>query len=189
MGFRRGLVLGLAGYVVLFAVLVTVPFWFTGTGRGSAVQAAVLMTALPAGVAIAAPIGGHLAHAAARSTAVAGLLVAGFGAAALTARPHAAGLVVVLVLVGVGLGLLTPSNTTALMRPVAAPLAGSASGLINMTRGLGTALGTGLSALAVGAGRHPDRALVTVAAALCLASVAAATLGRSPAQRRGRMDR
>lgn len=179
--FVRGLALGLAGFVVLFGVLVEVPFWLTGTHRASAAHASLLLTGLPVGVALAAPWSGRLAHRAPARTATAGLLLAGLATAVLALRPAPVVLVGALVLLGAGLGLFNPANTTALMRRVPAPLAGSASGLLNLTRGLGTAAGTGLAALDVVGGRGADAALTVVVGVLCVTAVAAATLGlRSP---------
>ena len=185
--FVRGLGVGLAGFVVLFGVMVEVPFWLTSTHRATAAHASLLLTGLPVGVALAAPWSGRLAQRAPARTATAGLILAGLAAAALALRPSPAALVVVLVLLGAGLGLFNPANTTALMHRVPAPVAGSASGLLNMTRGLGTAAGTGLAALAVTTGRGADGALTLVVGVLCVASVAAATLGRAPITAGGRM--
>ena len=175
--FVRGLALGLAGFVVLFGVLVEVPFWLTETHRATAAHASLLLTGLPVGVALAAPWSGRLAQRAPARTATAGLLLGGLATAALAFRPAPPVLVAALVLLGAGLGLFNPANTAAIMRRVPAPLAGSASGLVNMTRGLGTAAGTGLAALAVVGGRGADGALTLVVGVLCVTSVAAATLG------------
>ncbi|HVU72361.1 MAG TPA: MFS transporter [Mycobacteriales bacterium] len=183
----RGLVLGLAGFVVLFGVMVAVPFWLTGSGRASAAHASLLLTGLPVGVALAAPWSGRLAQRAAARTADAGLLLSALAVAALALRPPSLLLVGVLVLLGLGLGLFNPANTTAVMSRVSASQAGSASGLLNLVRGLGTALGTGLAASAAGLGGSAGRTFVPVVGALCVTAVAAATLGRAAVARGGRM--
>jgi MFS family permease len=49
--------------------------------------------------------------------------------------------------VGVGLGLFTPPNNAAIMGSVPQGQSGLASGVLNMTRGMGTALGLALTGL------------------------------------------
>jgi hypothetical protein len=49
--------------------------------------------------------------------------------------------------VGVGLGLFTPPNNAAIMGSVPQEQSGLASGVLNMTRGMGTALGLALTGL------------------------------------------
>jgi MFS family permease len=62
-------------------------------------------------------------------------------------RPGTSGLLVLLALTGVGMGLFTSPNNAAIMGSVPGSEAGMASGLLNMTRGLGTALGLALTGL------------------------------------------
>jgi MFS family permease len=54
---------------------------------------------------------------------------------------------VLLGLLGIGLGVYIPANNAAIMAKVPAEQAARAGGLINMTRGLGTAIGVALVAL------------------------------------------
>ncbi len=49
-----------------------------------------------------------------------------------------------------GLGLFIPPNNTAIMSTAPRSQAGTASGVLNMTRGLGTALGLALTGLVFG---------------------------------------
>jgi MFS family permease len=60
------------------------------------------------------------------------------------------------VLAGVGLGLFTPANNAAIMAAAPTAHAGSAGGVLNMTRGVGTSLGVAVTALvfAGAAGGH-----------------------------------
>jgi MFS family permease len=55
------------------------------------------------------------------------------------------GLLVGLALAGVGLGAFTPANNAAVMSASPAGHTGVVSGMLNMTRGLGTALGVALT--------------------------------------------
>lgn len=56
-------------------------------------------------------------------------------------------MIVELALLGVGLGLFTPANNAAVRGAVPRVQSGAASGILNMTRGLGTSLGLSLTGL------------------------------------------
>ena len=56
-------------------------------------------------------------------------------------------MVVLLAVIGVGLGLFTSPNNAAIMGSVPAHQAGMASGILNMSRGMGTALGLAVTGL------------------------------------------
>ena len=62
-------------------------------------------------------------------------------------RPPTLGFLVLLAVIGIGLGCFTPPNNASIMGSVPDRQAGLASGVLNMTRGMGTALGLALSAL------------------------------------------
>ena len=62
-------------------------------------------------------------------------------------RPTTPGFLALLALVGVGLGCFTPPNNASIMGSVPEQQSGLASGVLNMTRGMGTALGLALTAL------------------------------------------
>jgi hypothetical protein len=74
------------------------------------------------------------------------------------------------VVLGLGLGAFTPANNTLVMGAIPARAAGTGGGLVNMTRGLGTALGVALVTLTLSL--VPDRASAARAATLLLAVVA-----------------
>jgi EmrB/QacA subfamily drug resistance transporter len=147
-GLPRGLVAALCGYAVLFGTLVVVPLFLTRVHHLAPIAVGLLVASLPAGIGIAAPIAGRLADQAPTRVARSGLLlaiVALLGLAAL--RPTGVALVILLGVVGLGLGCFTPANNRSLM--IAAPpgTSGAVAGLLNMTRGLGTAVGTGVAVL------------------------------------------
>jgi hypothetical protein len=71
----------------------------------------------------------------------AGLVVAG------VVRPPTPGLLALLAAIGVGLGLFTSPNNAAIMGAAPEQQAGMASGVLNMSRGMGTALGLALTGL------------------------------------------
>ncbi|MEU6772245.1 MFS transporter [Streptomyces sp. NPDC046759] len=146
-----GLVGALSGYLVLFGPLVLVPVVLTARGS-SDLTAGLVLTALPAGFALAATGGDRLlprglpdrtrclAGAGVFTLAVAGLLVAPLTIGALLP---------VLALTGLGLGMFTPANNAMIMGSIPARSSGTGGGLVNMTRGQGTALGVALVTLAL----------------------------------------
>ncbi len=146
-----GLVGALSGYLVLFGPLMLVPVVLTAQGS-SALTAGLALTALPAGFALAATAGDRLLP---RGLTDRGRCLIGAGAftlavAALLVVPLTIGaLVPVLALAGLGLGIFTPANNAMIMGAIPARSSGTGGGLVNMTRGLGTALGVALVTLAL----------------------------------------
>lgn len=144
-----GLIGAMSGYLALFGPLVLIPVVFDRHGL-SVIAAGAVLTALPAGFALAATMGDRLLpsewsdHRRARVGAL-----AAFGALiALAFVPMTpAGLPVPLLALGLALGLFTPANNTLVMRAIPIRSAGSGGGLVNMARGLGTALGVALVTL------------------------------------------
>ena len=89
-------------------------------------------------------------------------------------------LVVELAAVGLGLGAFTPANNAAIMDAAPAEQTGMAGGMLNMTRGIGTATGVALAGLVLSiaashaGATHPHPASTGfAAAATMLAGVAA----------------
>ena len=96
--------------------------------------------------------------------------------------------VALLGLLGVGLGIYTPANNAEIMASVPARDAAAAGGMVNMTRGIGTALGVAVVSLGLHAGtflRQPDAGLTLSMAALA----AVALVGVWCGQRGGRPTR
>ncbi|WP_407343322.1 MFS transporter [Pengzhenrongella phosphoraccumulans] len=176
-----GLLGALSSYLVLFGPLVLVPIVLTAAGS-SELHAGLVLTALPAGFALAATTGARLLPTGwsnrRRASFGATLALASLGA--LIAVPlTATWLIPLLGILGVALGIFTPANNTVVMLAIPAGAAGTGGGLLNMTRSLGTALGVALVTLALhlrpdGAGPldGPRAAvtLLTLAAAVMLLS-------------------
>jgi len=168
----RGLLGASGGYLVLFGPLVLIPLVLVGRGM-SALHAGLILTALPAGFALAASGAGAALPrqwndhrrcalgAAACTCALAAMLLTPLTPAALV------GLLAVL---GLGLGVYTPANNAMIMGAIPARSSGAGGGLINMTRGLGTALGVALVTLAL------HLATGTTGARLALAGLTVASL-------------
>lgn len=144
-----GLAGALGGYLVLFGPLVLVPVELTARGVGLA-QAGLVLTALPAGFAAAAVLGDRILPSrwSDRRRALTGAAAALAAATGLAVAPMAgAWLVPLLALLGLGLGAFTPANNAMVMSAIPGSRAGMGGGLVNMTRGLGTALGVALVTL------------------------------------------
>ncbi|MFC5720689.1 MFS transporter [Streptomyces gamaensis] len=183
----QGLLGALCGYLVLFGPLVLVPLVLTLRGA-STLTAGLVLTALPAGFALAATCEDKVLPRALpeRARCLAGALgCAGALAAMLAAPLTAAWTAPLLALLGLGLGLFTPANNALVMGAMPAGAAGTGGSLVNMARGLGTALGVALVALALYlGGAHGDR--LAVLTLLGAALLAAGTTLRRPGRRAAR---
>ncbi len=145
-----GLLGALGGYLVLFGPLVLVPVVLADVGV-AAQHAGLVLTALPAGFALAATAGGRL-HALGndRRRHQIGALVAAAALAVLAVAPlHLPVLAAALAVVGLGLGVFTPANNAMIMAAIPARTSATGGGLVNLARGLGTALGVALPILAL----------------------------------------
>ena len=107
-----------------------------------------------------APFAGRLAdRLGARPLTVGGMSLVAIGLFALGAlRPATPGFLALLALIGIGLGCFTPPNNASIMGSVPEQQSGLASGVLNMTRGMGTALGLALTGLVfdLAGGTSPD---------------------------------
>ncbi|GAA5200283.1 DHA2 family efflux MFS transporter permease subunit [Rugosimonospora acidiphila] len=187
-GVAPGLGGALCGYMVLFGPLVLFPQTLTARGD-SALHAGLLLTALPAGFGLAAATADRLLPGgwSDRRRCVAGGLVATVSGAALAASVPVPVTVLLLGLLGIGLGVYIPANNAAIMAAIPNRLAATAGGMVNMTRGLGTALGVTAVALALHLGQAtadpgldtPLTMLILAACAL-LATLAGRAAGRAP---------
>ncbi|MGH9006216.1 MAG: MFS transporter [Acidimicrobiales bacterium] len=151
--FSAGVASGMLSYLVLFGVMFAVPFLLEQGARTSASRAGLILSILPLSLGAAAVLAGRLvdragsrwlAPAAMASVAAALGLLGAF-------HPTGAGLDAGLAVIGAGLGLFTPANNTAIMQSVPRSQSGVASGVLAMTRGLGTSLGLALGGLVLGA--------------------------------------
>ena len=187
-----GLAGALAAYLVLFGPLVLYPQTLTGQGDG-ALRAGLLLTALPAGFGLAAVGADRMLPAVwsdQRRSLAGGLLAAVAAAAAAVAGPgSAAATVALLGLLGLGLGIYIPANNNVIMTAIPGSRAATGGGLVNMTRGLGTALGVAVVTLALhltaGYG-HPGAGFPLSMAVLAAVALLAALADRiSPPTRTG----
>jgi MFS family permease len=112
------------------------------------------------------------------------MLLTAFALLAIALHPSSGGVLLLeLIAIGVGIGAFTSPNNAAIMGSVRREQSGMASGILNMTRGLGTAIGVALTGVVFGlvagesAARAHSPAFATkglAAAAFLLAAIAVA---------------
>lgn len=182
--FVAGLGAALLSYVVLFGCLVAVPFFLEKDAHLGPAAAGLELAALPVALAMVAPLGGMFRdRAGSRAPAGSGMAVVAAGAVVLAlAAGRPALIVVALVVIGAGMGLFIPANNAATMASAPPERGGAAGGLLNMSRGVGTALGVSLTSLAFAAGRGLTTVSV-VFLAITVATGAIAVLWPGPATR------
>lgn len=189
--FGAGVASGLLAYLVLFGSLTVAPFLLEIGHRQSSQAAGVELLLLPLGVGLAAPVAGWLSDRIGPRPLTAGgmVLAAAALAVSISVRTDLGPLLVALAAAGVGLGMFTPPNNAAVMAAAPREHAGMAGGIVNVSRGLGTALGLALaglmytlgagagSASAGGAARGYAEATVVLAAVAALSGAVAALRG------------
>ncbi|HEY1570987.1 MAG TPA: MFS transporter [Pseudonocardiaceae bacterium] len=146
---RAGLGSGLLSYTAMFGLLFTAPLALGGAYHLTSGRSGLVLTLLPVALGLTAPFAGRLADRfGARAVTVCGMAVATVGLVGIAAlHPGVTTFAVLLVVIGIGLGLFTPANNAAVMASAPACDSGSAAGVLNMTRGLGTALGIAAATL------------------------------------------
>ena len=173
--FSAGVASGLLSYLVMFGVLLVTPFFLErGLGVGSG-RTGLELAVMPVFFGLVAPFAGRLAdRLGARPLTLAGMVIVAVTLSVLAvSRPGQVMIVAGLALVGIGLGLFTPPNNAALMSSAPKRESGTASGVLNMTRGMGTALGLALTGLVYGLVSSPGQGLRASMAFLAAVSVAA----------------
>lgn len=180
-GVSVGLLGALAAYLVLFGPLALFPQVIAAGGAALGLA----ISALPAGFALSA-VGGNrwLRGADTRSRAVGGAAVAAFAIVGLLfVGQSLVAIAVLLGVLGLGLGVFIPANNAAIMGAIPARSAAVGGGLLNMGRGLGTALGVALVTLCLhlGAGQGAMFALASLLSVAVLAGVAGAVPGAARA--------
>ena len=187
-GIAPALVGAMYAYMVLFGPLVLLPQTLTAGGSG-ALKTGLLLAALPAGFGLAAVTAERMLPAgwSNRRRCAAGGVLATCSVAALAIPGPVAATVLALALIGTGLGVYIPANNAQIMAATPAHDAAMTGGMVNMARGLGTALGVALVTLGLHAGTQLDRAEpgTLAVAALAAAAIASTWAGTRSASRTG----
>jgi MFS family permease len=196
VAFSAGISSGPLSYLVMFGALYAVAFYLEGGPQQlSSAITGLELSILPVAFGMVAPFAGRAAdHLGARVPTVVGMLLAA-ASLAILALLHPAGALLLLPLasLGAGLGIFTPANNAAIMGGAPRRQAGAASGVLNMTRGMGTAMGQAVAALILSlaaAGLAHPAALVSGfgACVLFLAVVALAAAGLAALRGRGPLE-
>jgi EmrB/QacA subfamily drug resistance transporter len=196
VAFSAGISSGLLSYLVMFGALYAVAFYLEdGPQQLSSAITGLELSIMPVAFGMVAPFAGRAAdHLGARVPTVVGMLLAAASLAILALlHPTGALLLLPLAALGAGLGIFTPANNAAIMGAAPRRQAGLASGVLNMTRGMGTAMGQAVAALILSlaaAGLVHPAALVSGfgACALFLAVVALAAAGLAALRGRGPLE-
>jgi EmrB/QacA subfamily drug resistance transporter len=147
--FLLGNLTGMLSYFVLFAVMFLMPFYLQKVLRYSTELTGSLLMPVPLAMAVVAPFAGHVSDKfGSRVMTTSGMLVSAiacFHMLALGASAHTSLLVAALVLLGIGMGLFTPPNNSAIMGSAPADKLGVAGGVLNMMRSLGLIFGIDIS--------------------------------------------
>ena len=159
-----GLGSGLASYLVLFGTLFAIAYFLAAKGVGAALIG-LQLAVLPVAIAIAAPVAGRLLNRlGARPLTAGGLLLTAAGLLLIALRHDTFGLLAGLALEGLGLGAFTPANNATIMSAAPNGYAGVVSGMLQMTRGIGTALGVALTSALYIAASDVTTSLATLGA-------------------------
>src|SRR6202020_3345132 len=180
--FRRravsvGLSTGLVAYLALFGTLVVVPYYLSARHVDAALIG-LQLAVLPVAIGIAAPLAARLLdRVGVRRLTGGGLLLTAVGLLGIALQHGTAGLLAGLAVAGGGLGALTPANNATIMAASPKGYTGVVSGVLNMTRGIGTALGVALVGAIYVAATGTDSASASPTAAATGMTVALAALG------------
>jgi len=147
--FLLGNLTGMLSYFVLFAVMFLMPFYLEKVLGYSVALTGSLLTPLLLAMAVVAPFSGHISDKyGPRIMTTSGMLISALACFALMlmgASAQQSLLVGVLALLGIGMGLFTPSNNSAIMGSAPQDKLGVAGGVLNMTRSLGLIFGINIS--------------------------------------------
>jgi EmrB/QacA subfamily drug resistance transporter len=149
--FSAGNLTGMLSYYVLFAIMFLMPFYLERVVGYSVALTGGLLTPIPLAMAIVAPWAGSVSdRRGPRLMTTAGMLLcalACFLLMLLGESSHLALLVGILILLGIGMGLFTPPNNSAIMGAAPRDKLSVAGGILNMMRSLGLIFGVDISGL------------------------------------------
>jgi len=151
--FSAALVSSVLAYLAIFMLNLLVPFYLIRGLGFDYLHAGILLTPVPVAMVVFAPISGWLSdRVGSRSLTSGGMLLVAlsfYWLSRLGLHPSYADLVPPLLLNGVGTGLFTAPNNSAVMGAVRAARLGTAAGLLATSRNLGMAFGTAVAAAVI----------------------------------------
>jgi EmrB/QacA subfamily drug resistance transporter len=147
--FFLGNLTSMLSYYVLFAVMFLMPFYLEKVlGYGVALTG-FLLTPLLLAMAVVAPISGYISDKyGSKVMTTSGMVISAVACLTFLYMGETVSLPLllsVIVLLGIGMGLFTPSNNNAIMGAAPTDKLGMAGGVLNMTRSLGLILGVDVS--------------------------------------------
>ena len=161
-----------------YSLLLVVPIVLDARGWSSA-EIGTALTALTAGMVLMGPVGGRFGDRTGRRLPVViGVSVAALATvlAALVVDDSSAGLVAAITIFGFGLGFAVPSVQTVALEAVPEEFAGSAAGILSMSRYMGSIPASILFSLLVSEGGDGSRGLVAIASVAMLVAVSTAAM-------------
>src|ERR1700733_4779488 len=149
--FVAGNVAGLLSYAMLFGAFFVLPFVLERASGDSPWTAGLRLAVIPAALGLVAPLSGALYdRLGARLLTVSGMVAALVGLLALSFALETGRLTLAtasLALFGIGQGLFTAPNNSAIMASAAAEQSGQAGGVLFVMRSLGMSLGISLASV------------------------------------------
>jgi len=151
--FSAALASSVLAYLAIFMLNLLVPFYLIHGLGFDYFHAGILLTPVPVAMVVFAPISGWLSDKVGSRALTSGgmVLVAGsfYWLSRLGLHPDYAQLIPPLLLNGIGTGLFTSPNNSAVMGAVPMARIGTAAGLLATSRNLGMALGTATAAAVI----------------------------------------
>ena len=134
-------------YALLFGIMLLMPFVFENGYHDTPLQAGLRLAIIPIAISLVAPVSGLLFDRfgpclptlTGMVVCAAALIILYFALG--DTRAYLLGVMIALGIFGVGQGLFTAANNTAIMAAAPEDLAGEAGGLLNVTRAFGISLG------------------------------------------------
>ncbi len=149
--FSAGNLTGMLSYYVLFAIMFLMPFYLERVVGYSVALTGALLMPVPLAMAVVAPCSGSVSDKhGPRLMTTAGMLLSAlacFLLMLLGESSHLAMLVGIQIMLGVGMGLFTPPNNSAIMGAAPRDKLSVAGGILNMMRSLGLIFGVDISGL------------------------------------------
>ncbi|MCL4321774.1 MAG: MFS transporter [Deltaproteobacteria bacterium] len=150
-GFSAGNTTGMLSYYVLFAVLFLMPFYLEDLLHYNAVVTGSILTPIPLSMAIIAPFAGAISDkVGSRIMTTLGMFICAIATLLLSFLGSSVNLYFLIfefIILGIGMGIFTPPNNSAIMLSAPPERLGVAGGILNMMRALGLIFGVDISGL------------------------------------------